>query len=276
VKNDSPLLSTTEVARLCRVSAMTVTRWIDAGLLPAVRTPGGWRRVRRDDALRYAAAVAGEPRPVRRAPDRLVADLVGGRRDAVLRWAREWVDGGGTVSDLVRRSLAPAMREVGERWADGSLDVGAEHRATAMASELLAVARSLAPRARDARRTLLLGCPAEERHALPALMAAQRFLDAGWKVDFLGADVPLADFVAQAERTRPSAVGISATTVSEQADALVHALAESRWRGVIVIGGARAPAVGAAHPGVAVDDGSAELPARLAAAARTSGGARGS
>ncbi len=39
------LLTTGEVARLFRVDPKTVCRWADQGRLPAIRTPGGQRRV---------------------------------------------------------------------------------------------------------------------------------------------------------------------------------------------------------------------------------------
>jgi excisionase family DNA binding protein len=45
--------TTSQAARLCRVTANTVANWIDAGRLPAFRTPGGHRRVRRDDLMRF-------------------------------------------------------------------------------------------------------------------------------------------------------------------------------------------------------------------------------
>lgn len=38
------LLTRAEVARLCRVDPVTVTRWSDTGRLLPVRTPGGSRR----------------------------------------------------------------------------------------------------------------------------------------------------------------------------------------------------------------------------------------
>jgi excisionase family DNA binding protein len=48
------LLSRGTVARLFGVSASTVTRWAQRGLLPAVRTPGGHYRFRADDVKRVA------------------------------------------------------------------------------------------------------------------------------------------------------------------------------------------------------------------------------
>lgn len=44
-----PLLTPSEVARMFRVDPKTVTRWAQAGRLPAIRTLGGHRRFRLSD-----------------------------------------------------------------------------------------------------------------------------------------------------------------------------------------------------------------------------------
>lgn len=46
-------LTTQEVARYCQVSSVTVGKWIDAGHLRGHRTPGGHRRVARDDLVAF-------------------------------------------------------------------------------------------------------------------------------------------------------------------------------------------------------------------------------
>ena len=44
--------STHDVARICCVTPTTVIRWIEDGLIPAFKTVGGHRRVRREDLER--------------------------------------------------------------------------------------------------------------------------------------------------------------------------------------------------------------------------------
>jgi excisionase family DNA binding protein len=46
-------LSTMMVARMLGVAVSSVSKWIDAGKLVAGRTPGGHRRIERDDLIRF-------------------------------------------------------------------------------------------------------------------------------------------------------------------------------------------------------------------------------
>ena len=46
------LMTPSEVARIFRVDAKTVTRWAQEGKLPFIRTLGGHRRYPRDDIMR--------------------------------------------------------------------------------------------------------------------------------------------------------------------------------------------------------------------------------
>lgn len=47
--NGDPMLTPGEVAHIFRVDPKTVTRWANAGLLHAVRTPGRHRRYRESE-----------------------------------------------------------------------------------------------------------------------------------------------------------------------------------------------------------------------------------
>jgi excisionase family DNA binding protein len=45
--------TTFETAKLCHVSPLSIINWVNAGRLPAFRTPGGHRRIRREDLIRF-------------------------------------------------------------------------------------------------------------------------------------------------------------------------------------------------------------------------------
>ncbi len=48
-----PVFTTFEAAKLCHVSPLSIINWVNAGRLSAFRTPGGHRRIRREDLVRF-------------------------------------------------------------------------------------------------------------------------------------------------------------------------------------------------------------------------------
>ncbi len=50
---DKSVFTTFEAAKLCHVSPLSIINWVNAGRLPAFRTPGGHRRIRREDLVRF-------------------------------------------------------------------------------------------------------------------------------------------------------------------------------------------------------------------------------
>lgn len=45
--------STSEVAKFCHVTADTIRKWAEAGRIHVFKTPGGHRRIRREDLIRF-------------------------------------------------------------------------------------------------------------------------------------------------------------------------------------------------------------------------------
>lgn len=45
--------STSEVAKYCHVTADTIRKWAEAGRITVFKTPGGHRRIRREDLVRF-------------------------------------------------------------------------------------------------------------------------------------------------------------------------------------------------------------------------------
>ncbi len=51
--SDKAVFTTFEAAKLCHVSPLSIINWVNAGRLPAFRTPGGHRRIRREDLITF-------------------------------------------------------------------------------------------------------------------------------------------------------------------------------------------------------------------------------
>jgi methanogenic corrinoid protein MtbC1 len=106
-----------------------------------------------------------------------------------------------TATRVIRDVFLPLLREVGERWADGRLNVAQEHFASAFVlSRLLTLARGwdrgLGPRA-------VLACPANEQHTLGLIAFGIALREIGWQITYLGADTPIAAVTHAAVAIRP-------------------------------------------------------------------------
>ena len=56
-KSDKSIYTTHEVSHLLHVNPRSVINWIEQSLLASYRTPGGHRRIRRDDLLAFSANI---------------------------------------------------------------------------------------------------------------------------------------------------------------------------------------------------------------------------
>jgi methanogenic corrinoid protein MtbC1 len=95
--------------------------------------------------------------------------------------------------------LAPFLREIGDRWVRGELRPAHEHVATAVVKRVLNWMID-PPRPDRVGPVAVVGTLAGEQHELGALLAAATAALEGWRVTFLGRDLPASD-VALAART---------------------------------------------------------------------------
>jgi len=116
------------------------------------------------------------------------------------------------VPDIYLDVLGPALREIGHRWAMGSINVAEEHYATAVAQSILdGLSRRLTRAPRDGRLAVVTGTP-EELHAVGLRMVAD-FLEAdGWEVILLGPGPPAHDIASLVESEQPDLVALSTAT----------------------------------------------------------------
>lgn len=92
-----PVFTTFEVARLCHVSPLSIINWVNAGRLSAFRTPGGHRRIRRQDLILFMRE-NGLPLPDELKPG-------SGRRRVLI------VDGDPGVCESIAEHLSSRSRE---------------------------------------------------------------------------------------------------------------------------------------------------------------------
>lgn len=220
------------VAVMTGIRAATLRAWERRyGIVSPDRTGGGYRAYTEEDverlrrikeltdagykvseaialAQREGGAGVAEELP---APDELRDQLL----DAVLALDRAraaaLMDGVGRLPFGEQMThfetvVFPVLHEIGSRWARGEASVVQEHFASAFARErLAAVLDGLNAGPARAREAVCFGAPGE-RHELGLLAAAVHLALRGWRVVYLGPDLPLESLRPTLHARRPALV----------------------------------------------------------------------
>src|SRR5206468_1750367 len=110
-----------------------------------------------------------------------------------------------TLASIFDHVAAPALFDIGERWARGVLTVAQEHIASGTVIETLARTRPLIERPVGVDRgRALFACPGDEQHDIGVRMASLLAHGLGYVARLVGARAPAADLalVITAERPR--------------------------------------------------------------------------
>jgi MerR family transcriptional regulator, light-induced transcriptional regulator len=254
---DTPLYSVAAVARHTGVPAVTLRAWERRYGFPRPRRASGGRRLytQRDiwtvRALRtqtglgvpisraiavlrdggWPPAAADEvPSGDGQAPlsalrselQQALLDLAAGRAENVLSEAFSLLP----VEDVCLGVIQPALNEIGRRWQRGEASVAQEHFATALIRARLSSLLEHTLVQMD-RPEIVAACPPGEWHELGLLMICLFLARRGYRVGYLGANLPAEEFARVVQLGRPRLVLLSAQT-EETADELRDVLRRLR------------------------------------------------
>jgi MerR family transcriptional regulator, light-induced transcriptional regulator len=144
------------------------------------------------------------------------------------------------VDDVVGRFLA----EIGNRWHVGAMSPAHEHVASDTTRRVLAWVWEAYDVEPDAPR-IVVATPAGELHELGAMTAAAAAVSEGWRVVYLGANLPARDIANAAAQVSAHVIALSVVYANgDSASREVSEVARSVPDGVeVVIGGAGAQTV---------------------------------
>lgn len=109
---------------------------------------------------------------------------------------------------FIEQLIAPLLQKIGELWRDGTLRVIHEHMATAVTRSLLGNVRS-AYEVPETAPGVVTTTPVGQLHELGALMASATAAAEGWRVMYLGPNLPAEEIAAAARQNRARAVALS-------------------------------------------------------------------
>jgi DNA-binding transcriptional MerR regulator/methylmalonyl-CoA mutase cobalamin-binding subunit len=147
------------------------------------------------------------------------------------------------IDETLDGVIGPLLLDIGARWHAGLLGPAHEHLATAVIRRTLnwmMDAGSPPP----VERALVVATLAGQAHELGAMLAAAAASSHGWRVVYLGANLPARDVSVAANQTRASAVALSFVHPAEDptmADAL-RELRATLLSGIAILAGGSAAA----------------------------------
>jgi len=238
----APLLNIAALSRRTGIAPDTLRKWeLRYGVLRPERTPGGQRRYNELDVQRVewlrdrirdgwrigeaarvideaSAAALDEPTELR---DALIASI----RDSDPVTLSATLDQAFAVLPLEQALtdvVTPALRWTGEAWHRGELSIAQEHAITAKVRAHLG--RLISDGQGGVHGVAVLACAPGERHDIGLLMLAVMLRTDGWRVEFLGADTPVASAITFADDVGATMLCLSASR-AESLESLRSALA---------------------------------------------------
>lgn len=113
-----------------------------------------------------------------------------------------------SLHNLLDKLLAPLLHRIGELWKNGDLRPIHEHMATAVVRSFLGSMRT-AFHATPGGPQLIVTTPARQLHEMGALIAAAAAASEGWKVTYLGSDLPAEEIAAAVVQIGAKALALS-------------------------------------------------------------------
>ncbi|MEV5161816.1 MULTISPECIES: B12-binding domain-containing protein [unclassified Streptomyces] len=122
------------------------------------------------------------------------------------------LDDGIDAETALLEVIAPVQARVGTEWAANRLGVAQEHAASAIAERVIAaLAHHPAVRVTPRLGRVTVACVDQEWHVLPARLLAEVLTLRGWRVDFLGAQVPTPHLIGHLHSNGADVVALSSS-----------------------------------------------------------------
>jgi excisionase family DNA binding protein len=225
-------LSPLQVSEALCVSVTTVKRWVDDGVMPAQKTPGGHRKLLLADVIRFLRENplpgADMSRLCLRCPEDAVPDADDVRRQLLPMLRTADVDGARGLLETAYRAglgmevladevIAPAMHTIGHDWATGQIDVYQEHQSTQVCVEAIHQFKAVMDDNAEPRRPIAIcGASEGDPYLLASLLVQMVLRDHGWQAINFGPNTPLESFGRAIVDCRPRLICLSVSYLPDR------------------------------------------------------------
>ena len=249
-------LSPKQVARAIGVSESSLKRWVDQGLIQAVRTAGGHRKLALEDVLKFLrendhpiiapellqlpAASPQSEIGLRRGSERLLEALLAGNEELARQVVFDLYLAKHSVATIFDQVFANALRSIGDKWSCQEIDVYQERRSCEIALRVLYELRRAIPQP-DSRCSAIGGTMHGDQTTIPTIMAELVLRDAGWQAMSLGTSLPTESLIKAMNESHAQLFWLSATHIHDEAtfvqDFAKISAAATRCGMALVVGG---------------------------------------
>ena len=139
---------------------------------------------------------------------RFVCQAVSGETVAAIDFTIQLLDTGVSKVDIIGDVMAPAQREVGDRWQRGEISVADEHLASGVTESALYALASAPPTPRYTS-SVVVACAPGNWHSIAGHMIAEQLQAEGVAAAFLGASTPALDVGRFLATYQPNAIAIT-------------------------------------------------------------------
>lgn len=235
------LLSPKQVAKAIGSSEASLKRWCDKGVIEAVRTVGGHRRIPVNSVIQFlretgrplvSPKVLGLPvtigqgaKPDNRALAHVTEALESGDEDTFRAAVFGLYLGGKNACQVCDQFIARAFEEIGSRWQHGDVEVYQERRGVEICTRALIELRAAFPPAALDAGYAFGATLEDDPYTLPTTMAEVVLREAGWRAESYGAGHPLPTLCAAVLDRKPRLVWVS-FSVEPTSDARLNDWAE--------------------------------------------------
>jgi MerR family transcriptional regulator, light-induced transcriptional regulator len=109
---------------------------------------------------------------------------------------------------LIKNIVSPLLQDIGDRWAHQEFGIAHEHVATNLIRNLLSSLFRLYPPETNAE-SIVMATPQGERHEFGLLLASLYAATRGWRVVYLGTDLPAIEIVRAVKLSRARVLALS-------------------------------------------------------------------
>lgn len=227
-------ISTQEVAGLLNVTETTVKRWADEGRIRCVKSPGGHRKFRLADLIDFAEEhgypVSGTLDPpltkeqmevvrfaihtqnYHKIAEVLYDEALQADPEGLFQLLHYLSKHNVKLSTLADEVLRPPMVRIGELWKRGKLRVDQEHRTSRAMTEAMVRLAPQLHRKNANGLSATCACLEGEHHEIGLRSLAFALETEGFRVDYIGSDMPLDNLVRSISKRKPDLVCVSFTS----------------------------------------------------------------